>query len=300
MDLVILAAGMGSRFGGLKQIEPIDDYNNFIIDYSIYDAIEAGFDKVVFIIKKENYEIFKNTIGKRISSKIKTEYVFQDLYDVPNEIKVPKNRTKPWGTAHAILAAKNVVNSNFVIINADDYYGKDAFKVASEYIKSLSPNAKGQYANVAFEASKTLTENGSVKRGVCKTDKNGHLTQIIESSLEKNGDLIEAKPLDENIESFKIALNHLVSMNMFIFTLDIFAHLKDKFVTHYQNSNDSLSFEYLIPTVVSELIEENKATVKVLRTSATWLGVTYREDKENVCKSLKELVDSGQYKKGLW
>lgn len=300
MELVILAAGMGSRFGGLKQIEPIDEYNNFIVDYSIYDAIEAGFDKVVFIIKKENYEIFKETIGNRIANKIKVSYVFQELDQLPSNIKLPLNRIKPWGTAHAVLAAKDEVSDSFVIINADDYYGKDAYKVAFNYLKSLKATDVGKYANVAFEASKTLTENGSVKRGVCKIDEQGNLKEIIESSLETKDGKIIATPLDEAKDSFIIANNQLVSMNMFIFTKDIFKHLEERFSYYYQKSNDPLKFEYLIPEVVSDLMNENLASVKVLKTTSTWLGVTYYQDKELVYKSLKVLVDKGFYKKGLW
>lgn len=302
MDLVILAAGLGSRFGGLKQMEPMDEYGNFIIDYSIYDAIEAGFDRVVFIIKEDIYEEFKNTIGKRIESKIETAYAFQKLDDLPMGYQVDAKRTKPWGTGQAILAARDVVKGHFMIINADDYYGKDAFKVAYNYLSSLPLNANGQYANVAFRAKNTITENGSVKRGVCIKNDNNELAHLIEASLTDcgNNDIL-ATPLEDENASFHIPYDQLVSMNMFIFTHDIFEHLQDKFPKFLdENKNNSLTCEYLIPSVVSELIEENKASVKILSTTSTWYGVTYFSDKEIVVSALKGLVEQGLYKKGLW
>lgn len=300
MKLVILAAGMGSRFGGLKQIEPMDEYGNYIIDYSIYDAIEAGFDSVVFIIKEEMYEDFKNTIGRRIENKIKTEYVFQKVDDLPEGYSF-KEREKPWGTAHAILAARNVIDEHFMIINADDYYGKDAFKVAFNYMKSLSNNDHGLFANVVYNVANTMTENGSVKRGVCLENANGYLTEMIESSIERNNNgKIIATPLEKG-ESFEVQEDAVVSMNMFVFTKDIITHLVERFPTFLDdNKNNILKCEYLIPTVVSELINEKKASVKLLRTDAVWYGVTYHDDKESVVAALKKLVDEGKYKKGLW
>ena len=301
MELVILAAGMGSRFGGLKQIEPIDDYGNFIIDYSIYDAIEAGFDSVTFIIKKEMLNDFKNTIGKRIEKRIKIKYAFQELDDIPPQFNCPEKRIKPWGTAHAIRSIKNVVNDHFVIINADDYYGKDSFKVAAKYLSNLYKDENGKYANVVYEASNTLTENGSVKRGVCYGNENNYLLKMIESSILKNenGKII-ATPLEKN-ESFEILSNQYVSMNMFIFTKDILVHLDNKLEVFLTNNKDNLlTCEYLIPDVVSELIEEKKASVKLIPTISKWYGVTYLQDKEKVVKALKEMVQKGYYKNGLW
>ena len=302
MELVILAAGMGSRFGGLKQIEPIDEYNNFIIDYSIYDAIEAGFDCVTFIIKKEIFEEFKETIGKRIERKIKVKYAFQELVDLPNGFALPAKRSKPWGTAHAILAAREVIEDNFVIINADDYYGKDAFKVAANYLKNLNKDQQGCYANVVYQVKNTITENGSVKRGVCLVDDNNNFKEMVESSIEKdsNGQII-ATSLDDASRVFYLNGNEPVSMNMFIFTKDILKHLNDRFIEFLKsNENNILSCEYLIPTVVSELFNENKVTLKLLDTTSVWYGVTYKQDKDEVVKALKELVDNNQYKVGLW
>lgn len=302
MELVILAAGMGSRFGGLKQIEPIDEYNNFIIDYSIYDAIESGFDSVTFIIKEEMYEEFKDTIGKRVESKIKTKYAFQKLDDLPNGFALPAKRSKPWGTAHAILAAREVIEDNFVIINADDYYGKDAFKVAANYLKNLNKDQQGCYANVVYQVKNTITENGSVKRGVCLVDDNNNFKEMVESSIEKDiNRQIVATSLDDASRVFYLNGNEPVSMNMFIFTKDILTHLENRFEAFLnENTDNILSCEYLIPTVVSELFNENKVTLKLLSTSAVWYGVTYKQDKDEVVNALRKFVEDKLYKPGLF
>ena len=300
MELVILAAGMGSRFGGLKQIEPIDEFNNFIIDYSIYDAIEAGFDRVVIIINKAMYDTFVDTIGRRISDKIKVEYVFQEMDDLACPIK-KVDRTKPWGTAHALYAARNAIKDDFVIINADDYYGKDSYRIAYNYLSGISHKDGGKYANVAFRAKNTLTDNGAVKRGVCFTDSKNELIQLIESSIEKKEDSIIATPLDSNMSKMCIQENTLVSMNMFVFTKDILRHLKHEFEAFLKDDNVDLSKdEFLLPDVVSKLIEKRIATVKVLETASIWYGVTYLQDKVKVVESIKCQVDLGNYKKGLW
>ena len=299
MELVILAAGMGSRFGGLKQIEPIDEYGNFIIDYSVYDAIEAGFDKVIFIIKEENFEIFKETIGKRIEDKIKVEYVFQKLSLLPEGYTIPEDRVKPLGTAQAILAAKDKISDKFAIINADDFYGKESFFAAAKFLKE-SCGAKA-YGNVAYLVSNTMTENGSVKRGVLNMDKNGYLTHIEESVIEKKDGKILATPLDESLEPFNIEKDTLVSMNMFCFSGSIMDYMWEKFPKFLDdNKNNLLKCEYLLPTVVSDLIKEGEVTVKIVSSPAVWYGITYKDDKPNVVKSIKKLMDAGQYKKGLW
>ncbi len=296
LTLVILAAGMGSRFGGLKQIEPVGPNGEFIIDYSIYDAIRAGFSKVVFIIKEEMYEIFRETVGKRIEGKIKVEYAFQKLEDVPSFVKIPATRTKPWGTAHAILACKNYVDSNFVMINSDDFYGREAYlKIKEFFDNSNDPNC---FSMVAFKVKNTMTENGSVKRGVCE-EKNHYLTNIIESSIEKVGDKIIATPLDGR-DSFEVKGNDLVSMNFFGFTNTMFKTLenglKDFFV---ENENNLDKCEYLIPDVVFKEINEDKK-VYVLDSSDKWLGVTYKEDKDFVVNEIKKLIEKGEYPNDLW
>ncbi len=301
MDLVILAAGMGSRFGGLKQIEPIDEFGNFIIDYSIYDAKKAGFDKVIFIIKEENLEIFKETVGKRVEKYIKVEYAFQRLEDIPQGVVLPKDRVKPLGTAQAILACKDLVSDKFIIINSDDYYGSDAFMVAAKYLNSLKKGSKNVYGNIGYMAKNTITENGSVKRGVLYFDNNNKLTKLVESKIEKVDGKLVASPLEEENNKSVIADDTLVSMNMFAFTSDIMDYLEAGYKKFFDdNKNNLKSCEYLIPTVVSDLIGEGKVTCDVLSTTSVWYGVTYKEDKDFVVSSLKKLVDNGEYPKGIW
>ena len=296
MTLVIMAAGMGSRFGGLKQIEPIDNNGNFIIDYSIYDAIKCGFDKVVFIIKKENYDIFRKTIGSRIESQIKVEYVFQELDNLPDNYTVPACRVKPWGTAHAILCCKDIVKENFVIINSDDFYGYDAFKTISTYLNNKKDN---NYAMVGYLANNTLTDNGSVKRGVCQITDN-YLEKIIECSVERKDDAIVASPLDGS-PSFTIQEETPVSMNMFAFTPEIFSYLEKRFTKFLEDNKDNIEkCEYLIPDVVYEQIKNKMVQVEVLNTSARWYGITYKDDKESLVKAINNLVSSGQYPNNLW
>ena len=295
MELVIMAAGMGSRFGGLKQIEPIHKNGEFIIDYSIYDAIRYGFDKVVFIIKEENYEIFRETIGNRISSKIKVEYVFQKNDNVP--FVVPSDRVKPLGTAHAILCCKDVVKDNFLVINSDDFYGRDAFRVASEYLKSS--HESNEFGMVGYLVNNTLTENGSVKRGVCE-ENNGIVTNIVESNVENINGKIVASPLDGR-DSFEVNNNMLVSMNMFMFTPKIFDLLEHDFLEFYKNNvNNLLKCEYLIPEVICNNIKKGNIVFKTFKTTSKWMGVTYKEDKENLVEGINSLVESGEYPDKLW
>ena len=299
MQLVILAAGMGSRFGGLKQMEPMDDYGNFLLDYSVYDAKRAGFNSVIFIIKKEFFEVFKDTIGKRVEKIIKVEYAFQDLYDLPEGFKVPEGREKPWGTAHAILAARDLIKEDFIIINGDDFYGQDTYRVAFEYLNSLPKGTEGAYANVAFKVKNTMTENGAVKRGVAFSDENHYLTKLVESNIEQVGDKIIATPL-EGGEPFEVQPDDLVSMNLFCFNKDLIRHLKEKFPIWLKDNVNVPKSEFLIPSVIDELVHEGKATLKLLSTSSVWFGVTYKEDKPGVVKSLAELTEKGIYKKGLY
>lgn len=295
--LVIMAAGMGSRFGGLKQIEPIGPNGEFIIDYSIYDAIRAGFSKVVFIIKEENYQVFKDTIGKRVEDKIPTFYAFQKLDNVPEGVTIPDDRVKPWGTGQAILSAREFVDSSFVVINADDFYGYDAYLKAANFIDNNDDF--NMYANIAYNVSNTLTENGSVKRGVL-TCEDGYLTSIVESKIEKKDEGIVAEPLNGD-NSFIVSSDALVSMNMFVFTEGIFKYLEEGFKIFFdKNKNDLLKCEYLLPDVVSSEMNKKNIKVKVVNTSATWYGVTYKEDKDFVVSSIKNLVDEMVYPNDLW
>ncbi len=300
MTLVIMAAGMGSRFGGLKQIEPIDEYGNFIIDYSIYDALKVGFTKVVFIIKRENYDIFRDTVGKRVENLIDVEYVFQELDMLPEGYSVPEGRVKPWGTAHAILCCKDVVKENFAIINADDFYGRDAFRVIAEFLnRDNSGSDYQEYAMAGYKVKNTLTENGSVKRGVCDTD-GKYLTKLIESKIDHVGDKLMATPL-EGGEDFEVSLEDTVSMNMFGFTPQLFDYLEENFPEFLdKHIDDRDTCEFLIPTVVFEEMEKGIARVEVLKTDAVWQGITYKEDKPQVVSEIKALVDNGEYTPGLW
>ena len=298
MQLVILAAGMGSRFGGLKQMEKMDEAGNFLLDYSVYDAKRAGFDSVVFIIKKEFFEAFRDSIGKRVEKLIKVEYAFQELDDLPEGFKVPEGREKPWGTAHAIYAARDLIKEDFIIINGDDFYGKETYEVAYNYLVNLPKGSRGKYANVAFKVSNTMTENGAVKRGVA-FQKDGYLTKLVESSIERKGDKIIATPLDGSAE-FEVKENDLVSMNLFAFNKDLIARLAERFPAWLKENINVPKSEFLIPTVVDELVHEGKATLKLLETSSVWFGVTYKEDKQGVVKALNALVEKGVYKKGLY
>ena len=300
MQLVIMAAGMGSRFGGLKQMEPMDEAGNFLLDYSIYDAKRVGFDSVVFIIKHDFEKEFKETIGKRVEKLIKVEYAFQDLNDIPAGFKVPEGREKPWGTAHAIYAARDLIREDFIIINGDDFYGRDAYEVAHRYLASLPKDSKGKYANVAFKVCNTMTENGSVKRGVCFEDEHHNLTKLVESSIERQKDgRILATPL-EGGEPFYVSEDEPVSMNLFCFNKDLIEHLKERFPKWLKVHGNELKSEYLIPSVVDELVQEGKASLKLLSTDSVWFGVTYKEDKPGVVKALKDLVKKGEYKEGLY
>lgn len=297
MELVIMAAGMGSRFGGLKQIEPVHSNGEFILDYSIYDAIKCGFDKVVFIIKEENYSLFRDTIGKRIEDAIEVSYVFQKNDNVTKWVKLPNERTKPLGTGHAILCCKDVVKENFLVINADDFYGRDAFLVASKFIKNMKN--ENEFAMVGYKVGNTLTENGSVKRGVCESE-NGFLSKLTESTVSIENGKIICKPLNGSSE-FEAYDDTLVSMNMFIFTPKIFDYLEEDFVKFFKDNESDLSkCEYLIPDVVFDLIKRKLVTVSVLKTDAVWQGITYKEDKDALVDGLNKLVNDNVYPDKLW
>jgi len=296
MQLLIMAAGMGSRFGGLKQIAPMGPNDEFIIDYSVFDALREGFSKVVFIIKEENYQIFKETIGARVEPHINVEYVFQKMENIPAFVKIPEDRTKPWGTAQAIYCAKDAITEDFIVINADDFYGHDAFKVAADFIKTKQEK---QYATIGYNVANTMTENGSVKRGVLKFNNAGTLENITESSVSYEGDKIIAQPLSGE-DSFEISRDTLVSMNLLVFDKTIFPYLEEKMNQFFKKNANLDKCEFLIPEVLSEANKEGYANVKVLHTTANWYGVTYKEDTEGVRKALKDLVAEGEYPNNLW
>ena len=296
--LLILAAGMGSRFGGLKQIEPVGPNGEFIIDYSIYDAKQAGFTKVVFLIKEENYEIFKDTIGKRVEKQIETEYAFQKNDNLPEEYQeLLKERTRPLGTAHAILCAKDKIHEPFAIINADDFYGRDAYQKASNYLDTIKEN---EYGLVAYRLGNTLTPNGSAKRGVCEVTDNNELIKLTESKVTLKGEIVEGESL-ETKEKFKTSKDTIASMNFLLFSTSLFKILEDKILEFLEANKDNLNdCEFLIPIVLNELLEEKKVKVNVLETNATWYGVTYKEDKQMVVNAINKLIEEGQYNKILW
>ena len=296
MTLVIMAAGMGSRYGGLKQIDPVGPNGEFIIDYSIYDAIKAGFKKVVFIIKEENYDIFKETIGKRIEKQIEVEYVFQDMSKFTEGVNIPEDRVKPLGTTHAILCCKDKVKDNFAIINADDFYGSDAYVSIAKFLKDAKDKDS---CLVGYEIANTLTENGSVKRGVCFTE-NGYLTKLIESSCEKNGDKVKASPLDGS-EPFDVLKNTPASMNMLGFTPAIFKYLEEDLKKFLQDHQENLqTCECLIPDTIFKLIKIDELKVKVLSTTAKWYGVTYKEDRPMIISAINKMINDGEYPENLW
>lgn len=297
MELVIMAAGMGSRFGGLKQIEPVGPNGEFIIDYSIYDAIRCGFDKIVFIIKEENYDIFRETVGKRVEDKIKVEYVFQNNDNVPDDIEIPSDRVKPLGTAHAILCCKGTVKNDFAVINADDFYGFDAFKVIAEFLKNKKKDS--EYAMAGYKVKNTLTENGAVKRGVCVKD-GDYLSSLIESSVEEKDGKIIATPL-EGGEIFEVNPEDPVSMNMFALSPRLLDYIDSRFLSFLKENKDNLnSCEYLLPSVIFELIKKNEVTVEILKTDAVWHGITYKEDLESFKSAIRELIEKKEYPENLW
>ena len=295
--LVVMAAGMGSRFGGPKQITPVDEDQNFIIDYSVYDAIEAGFTKVVFIIREEFEEIFKTTIIDRIKDKIKVEYTFQKLDDIPVTFSRLDERTKPWGTVQAVLAAKDYVDGDFIIINADDFYGRNAYIEAAKFLDSNDDPYT--YACIGYEYAKSTIGDEEVKRGVL--DLNGDIvTTIIESAIRREDGKIIAKPLNGDSE-FEIKEDTLVSMNLFAFKNTLF-DLLDKYFNEFfkQSEEDILKGEALLPECLKDNIENNTIKIMSINSNSKWLGMTYREDLEMVSNNLKNFRESGEYPINLW
>ena len=299
--LVIMAAGMGSRFGGgIKQLEHVGPNGEIIMDYSIYDAKQAGFNKVVFVIRKDIEKAFHEIIGDQVSKQIEVEYVYQELDALPDGYTCPAERSKPWGTGHAVLSCLDAVKEPFVVINADDYYGKEAFVSIHEFlVKAAEKGSKGEYCMAGFVMGNTLSDNGIVTRGLCKVDAAGNLLDVEEMyAIERKGDVATAK--NGAGEPVELALNNAVSMNMWGFTPDFLDALKDGFVDFLKDNSENPKAEYMLPEVVGALLREKKASVKVLPTNDKWFGVTYKEDKEKVVRSLQELIDKGQYPASLY
>jgi len=294
--LLIMAAGMGSRFGGLKQIEPVGPNGEFLIDYSIYDALRTGFNKVVFIIKKEHEKIFKETIGVRVEKHIKVEYAFQEMSDIPEGYGLPKERTKPIGTAHAVYAARKFINEPFAVINADDFYGRNGYEVLSDFLDNNERN----YSLVGYLVKNTLSENGSVKRGVCYSDDKDNLEKIIESIVIEENGIIKAESLNTG-DKFEVDSNALVSMNLMGFMPNVFPFIEEKLKEFLTDTKENLvEREFYIPDILFAANEEGHAEAKLLRTAAVWKGITYKEDREDVVASIKKMVEDGEYPNNLW
>jgi len=290
LTLLVMAAGMGSRYGGLKQLDQIGPSGETIIDYSVYDAIEAGFNKIIFIIREVFEEQFKAQVADKYLNKIEVEFAYQDIDDLPSGFSCPDGREKPWGTGHAILSANHLVHEPFVVINGDDYYGKESFKVISDYYF----RGKEQFCMVGFRLGNTLSSFGAVTRGVCSVE-NKKLSSVVETGdLRKKGNIIYS---DRDI-SFDG--NEPVSMNMWGFTPVLFHHLKEKFIDFLNVHGREVKSEFLIPSIINELIQDGDEKVHVLETSSSWFGVTYKSDKPIVEKKIQQLVSSGVYPSPLF
>ncbi len=301
--LVVMAAGMGSRYGGLKQIDPVDAQGHIIMDFSIFDAVRAGFEKVVFIIKKENEADFRAAIGDRMSNFVEVSYVYQELSNIPEGYAVPEGRVKPWGTGHAVLSCMDEIDGPFAVINADDYYGSHAFKMAYDFLTSESDDAdKYHYMMVGYRLENTLTDNGHVARGICVTDENGYLQTINERTHIEKRDGGAAYTEDDGASWIKLSLDDTVSMNMWGFSASLLKELRDRFAAFLDENleKNPLKCEYFLPFVVDELLSEGKADVKVLKSMDKWYGVTYKEDKPVVVAAIQKLKDDGLYPQNLW
>lgn len=298
--LVVMAAGMGSRFGGLKQLTPVTDQGDLIIDFSIHDAVLAGFESVIFIIKRETEELFREKIGTHLSDKIKVQYAYQELEDLPEGYSVPEGRQKPFGTGHAVLACRDLIDSPFVVINADDYYGYSAFELIYNYLTAEAQeesSSPARYAMVSYRLDKTVTEHGHVARGICTVDENGMLSDIVERTrIEKHGGQIKYSE-DNGATWIDLPDNTQVSMNFWGFQPDMIKALQDNFAAFLQGplARNPLKAEYFLPGVVDQLLKSGEVQVKVLASPDSWYGVTYQEDRQAVSSALSELKNSGKY-----
>lgn len=292
-SLLILAAGMGSRYGGLKQLDPVGPSGEVIMDYSVYDAIKAGFQKVVFVIRHDFEDEFKSKVGAKYANHIDVQYAYQELTDLPEGFSVPDGRVKPWGTSHAILTAKELINEPFCVINADDFYGSEAYRKIAKRLSNTDVKS-ADWSMVGFQLKNTLSEFGGVTRGVCQTDENNRLISIEEMfEIVKNGDAADAVDIDGNEKT--LSLDAIASMNFWGFTPVLFDYLERDFVKFLEKFGKEMKSEFLIPTSVDEYISTEQATMEVLSSASKWFGVTYSEDKPYVQKSIKELVVAGDY-----
>ena len=300
--LVIMAAGMGSRFGGLKQIEPVSGKDEIILDFSLFDAMRAGFDRAVIIIKRENEADFRRLIDHKAGQHMKIEYAYQDINDIPEGFAIPEGRTKPWGTAHAVLAARHLVDGNFCVINSDDYYGPEAFKLMYDFLESASDEDLYNYCMVGYQVQNTLTENGHVSRGVCSVDGAGYLSDIVERTKIMWHDGRICYTEDDGATWVEVAEGTTVSMNFWGFTPSILREMEAGLPAFLEETlaKNPQKGEYLLPKCVDELIKAGRAQAKVLTSHDRWYGVTYKEDKESVVASLQALKDKGLYPEELW
>ena len=306
--LVIMAAGMGSRYGGLKQIDPVDEQGHIIMDFSVYDAHRAGFEEVIFIIKKENEQLFREAIGDRVSATMKVRYVYQELLNIPEGFEVPEERVKPWGTGHAVLSAEPVIDGPFAVINADDYYGAEAFDLIYRYLTgpeadgTEDPTQPARYVMVGYLLKNTLTRNGSVARGVCTTDENGDLETIVERTKIIRTEDGAAFTEDDGATWQSVSEDSVVSMNMWGFPLSFMKELKSRFPKFLEENLqvNPLKCEYFVPSIVNAQLQEGTASIRVLDTPDAWHGVTYPQDLPAVKEALKALTDSGLYPEGFW
>ncbi|WP_455191478.1 nucleotidyltransferase family protein [Eubacterium ramulus] len=300
--LVVMAAGMGSRYGGLKQIDPVGSHGEVIMDYSLYDARRAGFERVIFIIKHSIEKEFHEAIGARIANYMDVSYAYQDLEDLPEGYTIPEEREKPWGTCHAILAARDLIDAPFAVINADDYYGTTCFQIIYDYLSTHTDDDKYRYCMVGYQLKNTVTENGSVARGVCTTDADANLVSVVEhTQIETYENGIHFTE-DKGATWQEIDVDTTVSMNLWGFNESFIKEAKDRFPAFLDDAmiNNPMKGEYFLPSVVSQLLAEGKATVKVLKSPDKWYGVTYREDKPGIVKALADKAAAGFYPVPLW
>ena len=300
--LVIMAAGMGSRYGGLKQIDPVDEQGHIIMDFSIFDAKRAGFEKVVFIIKKENEEDFREVIGKRMAKHMEVAYVFQDIHNLPEGFSVPEGRVKPWGTAHAVLSAIDEIDGPFAVINADDYYGRHAFQTIYDYLSTHEDDDKYRYTMVGYELQNTVTDNGHVARGICQVSADGKLEGIQERTrIEKREGKIAFTEDDGETWTY-VPGETLVSMNMWGFTRSILEEIQKGFPAFLEKglAENPMKCEYFLPTVVDNLEKAGRAEISVLSSKDKWFGVTYKEDKPVVVEAIRKMKEDGLYPEKLW
>lgn len=298
LSLVVLAAGIGSRYGGLKQMEPVGPSGEFIIDYSVFDAIHAGFDKIVFVIRKDIEEAFRETIGNRVGRHVAVEYVNQELLDIPPGFEVPAERKKPWGTGHATLTARGAVHEPFGVINADDFYGRESYRVLAKYLGDTAED-EAKYSMVAFLLNNTLSDHGHVARGICEAGPDGYLQVVVErTKIEKTPD--GARFLDDDGGWKPLTGRELVSMNMWGFKPSFFAHLDAEFKTFLSECHDNPKAEFFIPTVVNTMMQRGVVTTAVLETPCRWAGVTYPQEKDAVVAEIARRVAAGEYPSSLW